>query len=161
MTAKRGTRPARRNTTNGARAQLVPTFGLHQRSDDGNAFMVIVLLLAAGAVGVHVLWTPLDVLITWGQPAGLSIATDPSGAKLRLDGVPLASTAPITVSVSRDRADHVLEATYPGYQVARETIRYDKAATLSYVLRLQRDPNAPPPAAAAPVLPNEPTSPRH
>ena len=39
MTAKRGTRPARRNTTNGARPQLVPTFGLHQRSDDGNAFM--------------------------------------------------------------------------------------------------------------------------
>jgi len=124
----------------------------------GGVFMVIVLLLAAGAVGVHVLWTPLDVLITWGQPTGLSIATDPSGAKLRLDGVPLVSTAPITVSVTRDRADHVLEATYPGYQVARETIRYDKSATLSYVLRLQRDPNAPPPAAA-PAAP-DPVPPR-
>src|SRR6476619_6043061 len=39
MTAKRGTRPARRNTTNGARPQLVPTFGAHHRSDDANAFM--------------------------------------------------------------------------------------------------------------------------
>jgi hypothetical protein len=95
---------------------------------------------------------PLDVLITWREPTGLSIATDPSGAKLRLDGVPLASTAPLTVSVFRDRKDHVLEATVPGYQVARETIRYDKAATISYVLRLQRDPNAvvPTPASATP-----------
>ena len=38
MNARRGTKPARRNT-NGTRPQVVPAFGLHQRSDDGNAFM--------------------------------------------------------------------------------------------------------------------------
>ena len=115
----------------------------------GGALTAILMLLVAGAVVVHLFWTPLDVLISWGAPTGLSIATDPSGAKLRLDGVPLASTAPITVSVFRDHGDHVLEATVPGYQVARETIRYDKSATLSYVLRLQRDLSAPPPGPAA------------
>lgn len=38
MNARRGTKPTRRNA-NGERPQVVPAFGLHQRSDDGNAFM--------------------------------------------------------------------------------------------------------------------------
>ena len=52
---------------------------------------------------------------------------------------------PATVTVWRDTNEHVIEATRPGYQVARETIHYDKAASLSYVVRLLRDPNAAPP----------------
>jgi ribosomal protein S6E (S10) len=87
---------------------------------------------------------PLDVLITWGQPTGLAIATEPAGAALRLDGVALATSAPMTVSVWRDRREHVVEATHPGYQTARQTIRYDKASSLSVRLNLQRD--------SAPVL---------
>ena len=67
---------------------------------------------------------------------GLSVTTEPPGAKLRLDGVPLATTAPTTVTVWRDRGEHTIEATLAGYQLARETIRYDKAASLSYVVRL-------------------------
>jgi len=119
----------------------------------GGVFMVFVLLLAAVGVGVHIWYVPLDVLISWGQPTGLAIGTEPAGAKLRLDGVPLAASAPTTVTVWRDRNEHVIEATRPGYQVARETIRYDKSTSLSFLLRLQPDPSAPP-AAAAPAAPN-------
>ena len=110
----------------------------------GGVFMVLVLLLAAAGVGVHLWVIPLDVLITWRQPTGLAITTDPTGAALRLDGIPLATSAPMTVSVWRDRSDHVVEATHPGYQTVRQTIRYDKAASLSVKLHLQRD--------SAPVL---------
>ena len=108
---------------------------------------MIVLLLVAAGVGVHLWFIPLDVLIAWRQPTGLSITTEPPGAKLRVDGVPLAATAPTTVTVWRDRTDHTVEATLVGYQLARETIRYDKSATLSYVVRLPKDPNYIPPAA--------------
>jgi eukaryotic-like serine/threonine-protein kinase len=126
----------------------------------GTIFMVLVLLLAAAGVGVHFLVVPLDVLIAWGQPTGLSIATEPSGAKLSLDGVSLPATAPTSVTVWRDRGEHVLEATHPGYQVAREKIRYDRSVSLSFVLRLQPAPAAPP-AAAAPEAgaPRPPASP--
>jgi hypothetical protein len=115
--------------------------------------MVLLLLLAGAGVAVHLTFIPLDVLITWGQPTGLSIATDPAGAKLQLDGVPLAASAPTTVTVWRDRAEHVVEATRPGYQVAREKIRYDKSASLSFLLRLQPGASAPPAAAPEPAAP--------
>jgi len=121
----------------------------------GGVFTVIVLLLAAAGVGVHLWFIPLDVLIAWRQPTGLSIATEPAGAKLRLDGVPLAASAPTTVTIWRDRTDHTVEATLAGYQVAREKIRYDKSASLSYVVRLLKDPSYVPPeeAAGAPTPP--------
>jgi len=147
-----------------ARAQPIPTTGRLSRPMNrvhhetarvqirpqrqwGGVFTVLILLLAAAGVGVHLWLIPLDVLIAWRQPTGLSIATEPPGAKLRLDGVPLASSAPTTVTVWRDRGDHTLEATLAGYQLARETIRYDRAASLSYVVRMLRDPNAVPPGA--------------
>ena len=116
----------------------------------GGIFVVLALLLAAAGVGVHLWVMPLDVLITWRQPTGLAIATDPAGASLRLDGAPLASTAPLTVTVWRDRTDHVIEATLPGYQPAREKVRYDRSASLSYLLRLQRAPEPPPSPSAPP-----------
>jgi len=121
----------------------------------GGVFAVIVLLLAAAGIGVHLWVIPLDVLITWRQPAGLSITTEPAGAKLRLDGVPLASSAPTTVTIWRDRRNHTIEATLAGYQLARETIRFDKSAAPSYLVRLLKDPNyvPPPPPTAAPAAP--------
>jgi serine/threonine-protein kinase len=126
----------------------------------GTVFMVLVLLLAAAGVGVHFLVVPLDVLIAWGQPTGLSIATEPSGAKLRLDGVSLPASAPTSVTVWRDRGEHVVEATHPGYQVAREKIRYDKSVSLSFVLRLQpAPPDMAPAAAPEPAAPRPPASP--
>src|SRR5262249_55920986 len=110
----------------------------------GGAFLALAALLAAAGVVVHVKYIPLDVLIAWRQPTGLSIATEPAGAKLRLDGVPLAASAPTTVTVWRDTNEHVIEATRPGYQVARETIRYDKSTSLSFIVRLQPAPAATP-----------------
>ena len=121
---------------------------LRARPRWGGVFAVVLLLLAAAGVGVHLWVIPLDVLITWNQPTGLAIKTDPAGATVRLDGVPLASTAPTTVSVYRDRNEHVLEASRPGYRTSRQKIRYDKAASLAATIFLERDPNAEPPAAA-------------
>ena len=82
------------------------------------------------------------MLITWREPAGLSVATDPRGAKVRLDGVELAGTAPLTISVRRDRADHIIEASLPGYHDARSIIRYDQSVALSSQLRLEKNPEA-------------------
>jgi hypothetical protein len=42
------------------------------------------------------------------------------------------------VTVWRDRGEHIIEAAHPGYQLARETIRYDRSASLSFLLHLQR-----------------------
>jgi len=124
----------------------------------GGVFTVLVLLLVAAGIGVHLWVIPLDVLIAWRQPTGLSIATEPPGAKLRLDSVPLAASAPTTVTIWRDRTDHTIEASLPGYQLAREKIRFDKSASLSYVVRLLKDPNYVPPEAA-PAAPAEPKAP--
>jgi serine/threonine protein kinase len=122
---------------------------LRSRPQWGSIFAVVLLLLAAAGAGVHLWVIPLDVLITWNQPTGLAIKTDPVGATVRLDGAPLASTAPMTVSVYRDRNEHVLEASRAGYRTSRQKIRYDKAASLSATIFLERDPNAEPAAAPA------------
>jgi hypothetical protein len=122
----------------------------------GRVFMLLIVLLAGAGFVVHRWFIPLDVLIAWRQPTGLSIATEPPGAKLRLDGVPLAATAPTTVTVWRDRADHVVEATHPGYQVARESIRYDRSTSLSFVLRLQPAPASAPGPSPSPTGPGRP-----
>ena len=63
------------------------------------------------------------------------------------DGVAAPSTAPTTVSVFRDRNEHVIEASRPGYETSRLSVRYDKAASLSFTLPMKPDPNAPPAAA--------------
>jgi hypothetical protein len=111
------------------------------------------VLLAAAGVGVHLWVMPLDVLITWREPTGLAIKTDPTGATVRVDGVPLPSTTPATISVWRDRNPHVIEASRPGYKTARETVRYDKAAQLSFTVHLDPDPNAPAGRAEGLIVP--------
>jgi hypothetical protein len=88
---------------------------------------------------------PLDVLVTWREPARLSITSDPTGATVRLDGLPLTRPAPVTVPVRRDRAEHVIDADIPGYRPARETVRYDRSVGLAFMLRLEKDPAAAPP----------------
>ena len=106
---------------------------------------------------MHLFFIPLDVLVTWRSPARLSITTQPTGATLKLDGVPLAGTAPMTVSVWRDRAPHVVEASIPGFETTRDNVRYDKSVTLSVQMYLPKDkpatppPPPPPPAGDAPA----------
>jgi hypothetical protein len=122
-----------------ARVQLRP-----KRRWGGMLFLLL-LLLAGGAAGVHFYLVPLDVLATWREPARLSIASEPSGASVSLDGVPLARPAPVTLPVQRDRIEHVIDAKAPGYRPARETIRYDRTVGLAFLLRLEKDPAAAPP----------------
>jgi PEGA domain len=129
----------------------------------GTLFFLLVIL-AGGGAAVHQWVVPLDVLLVWRNPAGLSLATDPSGATLRLDGLPLPGASPTTVTVRRDLLEHVVEATLPGYRPARAIVRYDKTVALSFVMPLQPEPAppaVPPPAsppapAAAPVPPASP-----
>jgi hypothetical protein len=109
-----------------------------------SALLFLILIVAAGAAAVHHWVVPLDVLLVWRNPAGLSIATDPNGASLRLDGVTLPGSSPTTVLIRRDLLDHVIEATLPGYHPARAIVRYDKTLALSFVMPLQAAQTEPP-----------------
>ena len=117
---------------------------LRPRSRWRSALLFLIVIVAGGGAAVLHWVVPLDVLLVWRNPAGLSIATDPSGASIRLDGVTLPGLSPTTVSIRRDLLDHVIEATLPGYHPARAIVRYDKTLALSFVMPLQ--------AAPAPVL---------
>jgi hypothetical protein len=117
-------------------------------------FLAVVAVLAIGAAAaVHFAFIPLDVLASWWSPAALSIATDPNGATLSVDGVRLANTTPVTIAVKRDRADHVVEAQLPGFRTARAIMRYDRSLGLSFLLPLEKDPT---PAPARPPVPAQP-----
>jgi hypothetical protein len=122
------------------------------------AFFFLLVILAGGAAAVHQWVVPLDVLLVWRNPAGLSLATDPPGAALRLDGVTLPGASPTTVTVRRDLLEHVVEATLPGYRPARAVVRYDKTVALSFVMPLQPAPT--PPAVQADPDDGSPKHPR-
>jgi serine/threonine-protein kinase len=134
---------------------------LRARRPWGRWVLALVVLLGGAAAGVHKYVVPLDVLATWLEPARLSISSEPSGATVLLDGVPLAQPAPVTLPVRRDRAEHVIDAKAPGYLPARETVRYDRSVGLAFVVRLEKDPTAAPAApdpkdgtTAAPAAPD-------
>jgi hypothetical protein len=123
------------------------------------SFLLGLIVLAAGAAAiVHFYFVPLDVLITWRKQASLAVASDPSGAKVRLDGVEMGGTTPLAIPVWRDRSDHVVEVSQPGYRDARETIRLDKTVSPSFLLRQQKEvapvlqvmPPGTPPGQASP-----------
>ena len=116
---------------------------LRPRSRWRSALLFLLVIVAGGAAAVHHWVVPLDVLLVWRNPAGLSIATDPNGASLRLDGVTLAGSSPTTVLIRRDLLDHVIEATLPGYHPARAIVRYDKTLALSFLMPLQAAPAVP------------------
>ena len=119
---------------------------------------VLLLLLGGAAFAVDRYLVPLDVLVTWRSPARLAISTDPPGATLRLDGMPLGAPSPLVVEVRRDLIDHVLEASRPGFKPARTSLRYDKTVSLKarLVLDAAPPPPAPPPSAAPVAAPPPP-----
>jgi serine/threonine-protein kinase len=117
------------------------------------ALFFLLVILGGGAAVVHHWVMPLDVLLVWRNPAGLSLATDPGGATLRLDGVELPGSSPTTVTVRRDLLDHVVEATLTGYRPARAIVRYDKTVALSFLMPLQPAPAPPPPPVVPPAAP--------
>ncbi len=126
---------------------------LRPRSRWRSALLFLIVIAGGGAAAVHRWVVPLDVLAAWRNPAQLSIATDPSGAGLRLDGATLPGLSPTTVAVRRDLLDHVVEATLPGYRPARAIVRYDKTLALSFLMPLQA---APPPPKPEPPQPSAP-----
>jgi eukaryotic-like serine/threonine-protein kinase len=164
-TPARGNAQARRTQSSpfAMPAAVMPGFGpgrhqhetarvqqLRPRRRWSGVLFFLLVILGGGAAAVHHWIVPLDVLLVWRNPAGLSLATDPSGATLRLDGVTLPGASPTTVTVRRDLLEHVVEATLPGYRPARATVRYDKTVALSFVMPLEAVP-APPPSANPPV----------
>jgi len=110
---------------------------LRPRARWRSALLLLIVIVGAGAAAVNRWVVPLDVLLVWRNPAGLSIATDPNGASLRLDGLTLPGSSPTTVLIRRDLLEHVIEATLPGYRPARAVVRYDKTLALSFVMPLE------------------------
>jgi serine/threonine protein kinase len=110
----------------------------------------IAAALILAAFVVHLAVVPLEVLFTWQSPADIFVTSEPEGALVRLDGVPLSDRAPLRASVHRDRVDHVLEVSYPGYRTSTEIVRYDQSVVLSLVVRLQPEPV--PQVAPAPTV---------
>jgi hypothetical protein len=140
--------PPARSQRETARVQQLRPAGRWRR-----VFLFLLVVVAGGGAAVHHWLVPLDVLLVWRDPAGLSIATEPSGATLRLDGATLPGTSPTTVTVHRDLLEHVVEASLPGYRPARAAVRYDKTVALSFLMPLQAAPPPPVPAAAPPPPP--------
>jgi hypothetical protein len=130
---------------------------LRSRHPGRSAFLILLLLLGGGLAAVHRFLIPADVLLVWLKPAWIAIATEPEGATLRLDGVTLRATSPTAVSVKRDLADHVIEATLVGYRPARAVARYEKSVGPSFMLRLEKDPTFV--APSAPAVPGAPAGP--
>jgi len=128
---------------------------LRSRRPWRSVLLVLLLLLGGGLAAVHRFLIPVDVLLVWFKPARIAIATEPEGATLRLDGVALRATSPTSLSVKRDLADHVIEATLVGYRPARTVARYEKSVGPSFVLRLEKDPTYVEPSA--PTTPGTPT----
>ncbi|HEX3905742.1 MAG TPA: protein kinase [Polyangia bacterium] len=124
-----------------------------------SALLFLIVIGGGGGAAVNRWVVPLDVLLVWRNPADLTIATDPSGATLRLDGVTLPATSPTTVSVRRDLLDHVVEATRAGCYPARATVRYDKTLTLSFLMPLLAQPIPPPVMGPSPAPGQTPPAP--
>jgi hypothetical protein len=95
-------------------------------------------LLALAGVAIHFVVLPLDVLVAWWEPASLKVTSDPPSAEVLIDGARISALTPAITSVKRDRYDHVLEVTQPGYRPAHQIIRYDRARILSFDVPLQK-----------------------
>ncbi len=119
-------------------------------------------VLVAGAV--HLFVVPLEVLAVWRIPATLTITSEPSGAVIRLDGVAIETPTPAQVAIRRDRYDHVLQLSAPGYRAARQILRYDRSTALAQSVHLEREGGPvfqalPPAVVALPPPPKEEPAP--
>jgi hypothetical protein len=132
---------------------------MRQGSNWRTVVVTAAAVLLVAAAGIHFAYLPLDVLFVWRKPATLVISSEPAGATGKLDGVALEGPTPASVSVRRDRSDHVLQLSAPGFKPARQVVRYDGAVALATTVRLEKEiaptfeplPAAAPPPAAAPV----------
>jgi tRNA A-37 threonylcarbamoyl transferase component Bud32 len=127
---------------------------------EGSAWRPLVIAAAAAllivAAGVHLFVVPLEVLAVWRTPASLTITSEPAGAEARLDGSPIEGLTPTRATVKRDRFNHVLQLTAPGYRPARQTVRFDGSVKLVVTVRMNKETGPtfealPPPAGTTPA----------
>ncbi len=118
--------------------------------------VVLLVILSATVTVVHYKVLPLDVLAVWLKPAALTLASDPAGASVTLDGRALPSLTPMSVDVRRDRLDHLLEFTRTGSLSVRATIRFDRSVALSQAVSLPPAPMPPPSTPPMDALPPPP-----
>jgi hypothetical protein len=139
-----------------AKVQVLPPRGLWRP-----VAVSIAALLVLAASAVHLAFVPLDVLFAWRAPVPLYVASEPEGAVVKLDGVPLPEVTPTKVPVRRDRVDHVIEIDHPGFRSARDVVRFDRSVTLSVLVSLQKQGGPPiaPVSAIPPPAPAVPDSP--
>jgi hypothetical protein len=116
----------------------------------------LLVILSATATVVHYKVLPLDVLAVWLKPAALTLASDPGGASVTLDGRALPNLTPMSVDVRRDRLDHLLEFTRTGSLSVRATIRFDRSVALSQSVSLSPAPMPPPSTPPMDALPPPP-----
>jgi hypothetical protein len=96
-------------------------------------------LLVVIAFVVHVAVIPLEVLASWKKPAPLYISSEPEGGWAKLDGIRLVDPTPTKIAVTRDRHEHVIEVEYPGFQSARQIVRFDRSVVLSFMITLEKE----------------------
>jgi hypothetical protein len=99
-------------------------------------------LLSLAGVAVHFVVMPLDVLASWWTPADLVVISDPPGATILLDGTRLSEPTPAKIPIARDRYDHVLELSRPGYRRIHQVVRFDRARSLAFEIPLQKESGA-------------------
>jgi hypothetical protein len=105
---------------------------------------------------VHLFVVPLEVLAVWRTPASLTITSEPAGAEARLDGSPIEGLTPTRATIKRDRFNHVLQLSAPGYRPTRQTVRFDGSVKLAVGVRMDKETGPtfealPPPAGTTPA----------
>jgi tRNA A-37 threonylcarbamoyl transferase component Bud32 len=127
---------------------------------EGSAWRPLVIAAAAAllivAAGVHLFVVPLEVLAVWRTPASLTITSEPAGAEARLDGSPIEGLTPTRATIKRDRFNHVLQLSAPGYRPTRQTVRFDGSVKLAVGVRMDKETGPtfealPPPAGTTPA----------
>jgi serine/threonine protein kinase len=110
------------------------------------AMIVGLLLVGFGAVAtvVHLKVVPLPVLAVWMEPLRLELRSEPSGAEVLLDGVPIPRQTPTTFEVARDRRVHVVEMRREGFKPARQTIRFDRVSAAFLPVAILLEPSTRP-----------------
>jgi eukaryotic-like serine/threonine-protein kinase len=120
---------------------IAPDGGRRRRPARSIAAFLLLGALGAGVAVVHYKYVPLDVAAVWFKPAWISVASEPPGAAVTLDGRLLPERTPTRIEVRRDRSDHILEVSREGSRTVRTTARFDRAVALSETVILPSEPS--------------------
>jgi hypothetical protein len=127
---------------------VAPDIQIHNRHWRSISILGLAALGAVLAV-VHFKVMPLELVAVWTRPGRLVVNSEPPGATVTLDGLPLVGLTPLEVAVKRDRLDHALELQRPGSIPGRTSVRFDRTVALEASVILAAEPPPPPPPVAA------------